>query len=225
MAKYPNQYPCNIWLLQTEEEFQEFLFTGGKVVYIVEEPDPRFETHPSIVSAGVLLPPCECIAAELDGRLEEAEFMYLDYLSKEEADPFVTIIIGAALKQIPIGIMFGRDEREMKFPMMFMNYLCNKYGLIVGVKDKVVPCLLTAMLPGVLSRLYLMNIIDYPVFMERYPAEYTLVGDPSIISKMAVEVNPVVKTKDFQNYYEYFEKARQIIDNSGRFLVDPMVSI
>ena len=53
-------YPMNIWVI-SEDEFDEFTFTGGKVIYIVEEPELRFTTHPAIITAGSLLPPFEAI--------------------------------------------------------------------------------------------------------------------------------------------------------------------
>lgn len=213
-------YPMNIWVI-TEEEFDEFTFTGGKVVYIVEEPHPRFATHPAIITAGALLPPIEAIQAELDGNMFESVAMYENYLQREEADPYISILIAAALKQIPIGIMFGRDELNMQFPKMLIDFVYKYYGLVFGIKNKIQPYIIEEMLPLDLAKLYNMNIIDYPTFMEKHPP---LPIHAMAISKMAYEVRPVVKTKDFQNYVEYFEMVRNAIySNGGKFLVDPLV--
>ena len=102
-------YPINIWVIN-EDEFDEFTYTGGKVIYIAEEISPRFQTHPAIITAGGLLPPMDAIRAELDGSMFECSNIYEQYLQTEEADPFISIIIAAGLRQIPIGIMFGKDE-------------------------------------------------------------------------------------------------------------------
>ena len=131
-------YPMNIWLIN-EDEFDHFTFTGGKVIYIAEEPAPRFKTHPAIITAGALLPPFEAIQMELDGNIIEAYMTYERYLMSEEADMYVSIIIAAALKQIPIGIMFGRDEINMQFPKLFIDFLFKAYGLVIGVNNKLVP--------------------------------------------------------------------------------------
>ena len=82
-------YPMNIWVI-SEQEFDEFTFTGGKVVYIVEEPDPKYSSHPAIVTAGALLPPVDAIRAELDGSIFESNAIYEQYLQREEADPYIS---------------------------------------------------------------------------------------------------------------------------------------
>ena len=215
-------YPMNIWLI-TEDEFDHFTFTGGKVIYIAEEPAPRFKTHPAIITAGVLLPPFEAIQAELDGNIAESFMMYEMYLMSEDADTYISIIIAAALKQIPIGIMFGRDEINMQFPKMFIDFLFKHYGLVIGVSNKLVPYIMEEALPNNLAKLYCMNVIDYPTFMEKHP---DLPINPIVISKMAIEVNPWVYTKDINGYLEYFEHVKSDTRrNGGRVPIDPMVPI
>lgn len=215
-------YPMNIWVI-SEDEFDEFTFTGGKVIYIVEEPELRFTTHPAIITAGSLLPPFEAIQAELDGNIFESNAIYEQYLQKEEADPYIAIIIAAALKQIPIGIMFGKDELNMQFPKMFIDFVYRYYGLVFGVKNKVQPYIVEEMLPIDLAKLYIMNIIDYPTFMEKHPP---LPIHSMAISKLAYEVKPVVEIKDMYHFAEYFENVKNaIIRNGGKFLIDPLEGV
>lgn len=212
-------YPMNIWVI-TEDEFDEFTFTGGKVIYIVEEPHPRYRTHPSIITAGALLPPVEAISAELDGNIFESSSIYDMYLQSHEADQYISIIVAAAIKQIPIGIMFGKDELNMKFPIMLIDFLYKRYGLVLGMKGKINPYIVEEMLPFDLAKLYCMNIIDYPTFMEKHPP---LQIHPICISKMAIEINPLVLKKDMHSYVEYFENVRKAVhDNGGKFLIDPL---
>lgn len=211
--------PMNIWLI-TEGEFDQFTFTGGKVVYIVEEPDIRFKTHPAIITAGALLPPIEAIHAELDGNIPMSMSIYENYLMSEEADIYVSILIAAAIRQIPIGIMFGKDELNMQFPKMLMDFLYKAYGLVIGIQRKVVPYIVEEIIPFDLAKLYCMNIIDYQTFMERHPP---LPINPMVLSKMAVEINPLVKSRDFNGYAEYFEHVKcATIKNGGRLPIDPM---
>lgn len=215
-------YPTNIWLL-TEDEFDHFTFTGGKVIYIAEEPAPRFKTHPAIITAGALLPPFEAIQMELDGNIMDATVLYERYLMSEEADIYVSIILAAALKQIPIGLMFGRDEVNMQFPKLFINFLFKAYGLVIGVNNKLVPSIMEEALPNDLAKLYCMNIIDYPTFMEKHPQ---LPINPVVISKMAIEVNPLVNEKNINGYMEYFERIKEYTKrNGGSLPIDPMVPV
>lgn len=214
-------YPMNIWVID-ENEFEEFTYTGGKVIYIVEEPKPIFATHPAIVTAGALLPPVDAIQAELNGSMFEANAIYTQYLQSEEADPFVSIIIAAGINNIPIGIMFGKDELEMQFPKMFLDFIYKSYGLAPGIKGKLQPSIAEELVPRDLAKLYMMNIISYSDFMVKHPP---LPIDPNVISKMAYEENPLVKERDFNHYYEYFENFKNtILKYGGKFLIDPMVN-
>lgn len=215
-------YPMNIWVIN-EDEFDDFTFTGGKIIYIAEEVEPKFSTHPAIITAGALLPPFESIQLELDGELFRANSIYEQYLQQEEADPFVSIIVAAAIKQIPIGIMFGKDEMNMQFPKMFIDFMYHFYGLVFGIKNKIQPYILEESIPFDLAKLYIMNIIDYPTFMIKHP---NLPINQIAISKLAYDVKPSVKQKDMQSYIEYFEFIRKsIYENNGKFLIDPLEGI
>lgn len=215
-------YPANIWIIN-EDEFDSFIYTGGKVIYIVEEPEPKYTAHPAIITAGALLPPIDAIQAELDGNIATAITLYEQYLLLGEADPYISIILAAALNQIPIGIMFGKDELNMQFPKMLIDFVYRYYGLVFGVGKNLQPYIVEEMMPSLLAKLYNMNIIDYPTFMTKHPP---LPIDPIVISKMAYEINPLVPVKDMDNYIKYFEMVKNaIIENGGEFLVDPMEAI
>lgn len=216
----PN-YPSNIWLI-TKDQFENFTFGGGKVIYIAEDVEPNFRQHSAIITAGALLPPMESIQYELDGRLLESSTLYNQYLMSEEADPFILIILAAAIKQIPIAIMFGKEEMELQFPKVFLDFLFNTYGVVIGIINVIQPYIIEQVMPYNLARLYCMNIIDYPTFMEKHPP---IQIHPMAISKLAYDQNPVVKSKDLQHYVEYFETVRKnIYSNGGKFLFDPLVS-
>lgn len=216
-----SNYPINIWLID-ESEFEKFTFTGGKVIYIVEEPSTIYKNHPAIVTAGALLPPIEGISAELENDIIIANSIYCEYLLREDADLFVSTIIAAAIQQVPIGIMFGRDELNMQFPKMFIDFLYHYYGLVIGIQNKVIPYIEESFMPFDLAKLYNMNIIDYKTFMMKHP---NIQIHPSVISKLAYEINPVVKEKDYNNYAEYFEYVKNTIQKDKKFLVDPLEGI
>lgn len=212
----------NIWLVYPET-FEPFTFTGGKIVYITEEAEPIFRTHPAIITASALLPPIEAIQAELDGRMFESVTLYEQYLQQEEADPYISILVAAAIRQIPIGIMFGKEEMEsLKFPMMFIDFLYKAYGLVVGIPEKIKPAIMEQALPFDLGKLYSMNIIDAKEFMLKHP---NLPMHPLAMSKLIYDFNPAVKEKNLQSYTEYFQQWRAAIAESGKFLMDPMVAL
>lgn len=215
-------YPCNIWIVK-EQEFEQFTFTGGKVIYIVEDTSPMFKAHPAIITAGTLLPPMQAVQAELDGNLIEAKMIYENYLRSEEASMYISIIAAAAVKQIPIGIMFGRDELNMQFPSVLIDFLFHMYGLVIGVANVINPYIVEEALPYTLANLYCLNIIDYPTYLEKHPQ---LPLHQMAISKLAIEINPWVQNKTFEGYYAYFEEMKKATHrNHGKFAVDPMGAI
>lgn len=216
-----SNYPMNIWVI-TENEFDSFTFTGGKVIYIVEEPDVRFATHPAIVTAGTLLPPMEAIEAELDGDIQKSIMLYEDYLRQWESNVYISIILAAAIKQVPIGIMFGRDESNMQFPKMLIDFLYKYYGLVLGIGGKIQPYIVEQMIPKDLSILYASNMIDYQTFMEKHPPFLPI--DAEIIPRLAYDIRPAVSSKDMNHYIEYFEKVKETIyNNGGKFIIDPFI--
>ncbi len=211
--------PSNIWVVN-EDEFEQFTYTCGKVIYIVEEPEPKYLNHPSIITAGSLLPPIEAIQLELDGNLDAANALYVQYLNSAEADPYVSIILAAAIKCIPIGIMFGKDEMNQRFPLMLVNYLFNKFGIVLGVLNKVNPSIVYQALPYDLAKLYMMNIIDYAAFMMAHPDDLPI--HPSVLSKLAMENYPLVKYPSETSYQEYFCNAIKAMKKYNKFLIDPI---
>lgn len=212
----------NVWVI-TEDEFDEFVLYGGKVIYIVEEPSPKYATHPAVTTAGALLPPVESIQFELDGNMFEAVSLYEQYLQQIEADPYISVIIAAAIKQVPIGIMFGKDELNMQFPKMLIDFVYRSYGLVFGIKNKVQPYILEEFLPIDLAKIYMINMIDYPTFITKHPP---LPIHPMAISKLVYENRPLVEVKDTAHFVEYFENVRNAIhNNGGKFLVDPLEGI
>lgn len=212
--------PSNIWVVN-DDEFEQFTYTCGKVIYIVEEPEPKYLNHPSIITAGTLLPPIEAIQLELDGNIDAANTLYVQYLDSAEADPYVSIILAAAIKCVPIGIMFGKDEMNQRFPLMLVNYFFNKFGVIIGVLNKVNPCIAYQALPYDLAKLYMMDIIDYATFMMSHPDDLPIYT-PALF-KLASEKYPLVEYPSETIYQEYFGNAIKEMKKHNKFLIDPII--
>lgn len=213
-------YPSNMWIV-SENEFDQFVINGGKVVYIAEEPDLKYRSHPAIITAGALLPPFEAIQAELDDDIMTSNSIYSAYLNSQEASMYVSIVIAAAIKQIPIGIMFGKDELNMQFPKMLINFFFNNFGIVFGVANKVMPYIVKEAMPFNLALLYNMNIIDYRTFMEKHPP---LPINPMCVSKLAIDINPWIQDKSFNGYLNYFEYIKECtLSNNRNLVIDPMV--
>lgn len=216
-------YPIKIWIV-SENEFDQFTFTGGKVIYIADEPGVKFNSHPAITTAGILLPPIDAIQAELDGNLAVAETIYSQYLLNTEANIYINILLAAAIQQVPVGIMFGRDELNMQFPKMLIDFLYRNYGMVIGVANKLSPYIEVEYMPVVLAILYMADMIDYKTFMEKHPP-LPIMGN-MVLSKMVMEENPPVIEKTYEEYYKYFEYVKDsTIKLGGHLPISPMVAV
>ena len=213
-------YPMNIWIVN-ESDIDRFTMTGGKIIYIADQVEPKYRMHPAIVSAGILLPPIESITAELDGRLAEAELAYSNYLLREDVHQYIIILIAAAVLGTPIGIMFGKDELNMQFPKMFIDFLYRNYGLVIGVVNTINPYIEDSYVNCDLAILYINNIIDYKAFMELHPEGYPVLYY-LVLNKMIEDVHPPVKS--YEESLAYFEMSfKNTKRNGNRVLIDPLV--
>lgn len=213
-------YPANIWLI-TEQEAEQFVFStnGGIVIYIAEEIDPRFCNNPCIVTAGVLNPPVAAIHLELDGNIDQANIIYDQYLMSEDVEMFVRIIMAACVKNRPIAIMFGKDELNMHSPSMFINFLFKRYGIVVGITDKIMPYIDVYHMPDNLATLYCTDMIDYPSYMCMHP---DLPLSHVALPKLIADVSPAIDDRTFAGYLEYFEHRRMLCTKCGKFIMDPL---
>ena len=222
-------YPSNIWLLVTNNEVMMHLATGGKIIYIGEELPTELVGHPSVVTAGVLLPPIESIQAEIDGRYDIAEDIYNKYLQSSSPSQYLNIILAAAIRNIKIGILFGEDEDNFKFPDVFVNYLYRMYGIVLGLTNmdgyfsSVIPSIEEGFIPGDLAILYMSGIIDSEEFIMRTPVGHL---DYNAVYRLLAELTPVLDPND----PDYYIQATRYLNNyisqcksSGKILVDPLV--
>lgn len=212
--------PCNVWLID-QSSFDRFTFTGGKVIYIAEDVEFMYKTHPAITTASILLPPVNAIQAELDDEYDLASQIYCEYLQTQEVGVFLNIIALAALQNVPIGIMFGKDEMNQRFPQVFINFMYDEFGLVIGVENRLSPYMLINSMPHTLMRLYLSNMINLEYFMVNHPP---IPISPLAIPKLVAELNPPISSVNMADYAEYFNNyIRNIINGGGKFLIDPLV--
>ena len=216
-------YQSDIWLIK-EQEIDQFLLSGpggsnSKIIYIAENVPDYLTAHPAILTAAMLLPPMEEVEAELDGRYTEAEQIYDAFLQQSEANRLINIFIAAAIKNIRIGIVFGFDELNMKFPSMLINHLYKFYGITIGVPYKLNPYIEITMVPLCLGILYNMNYIAYDEFIMLHPE---LPIHMSVLSKLVYDVKPYVRVRDIPHYMEYFGRLISNCKRAGRFLIDPL---
>lgn len=216
---------ADVWLVNSAEDLNRLMINDGFVILVTETPDPFLAENPSCLGASVLLPPYEAVSAEIDGNFALADAIYMDYLSSPACDEYLSAIIAAAMRMVPVGIYFGPEEKDMRFTQTLINFLFGRFGLVIGVAGRVEPSIYISYLPFILAKLYSKNIIDYRTFMVEHPRANI---DPNILPKLIADVRPYVPTreavKDINDYYKYFmDMLYSIKDNNNGYLIDPLV--
>lgn len=211
--------PCNVWLLDSAELALSYSLQGGRVILITEDEDPRLQYIPNKLSASILLPPYDAISAELDGNLDLAQYKYYEYLSSSEPAEFISILLTAAIQNIKIGLYFGNELKELKFPMMLMNYFYFYKGLSIGYKD-LQPGFVDNYVPPMLGDLLGRDLIGPEQFLMFMPNDMDI---PDFILPALVQIfrPPFVEDGD---YNKYFKTLISEIKSAGKYLYCPLVA-
>lgn len=213
--------PCNIWLLETPEMVIDYSLRGGRVIFITEDIDARLDAIPNKISAKILLPPFEATELELDGRIDESSAIYFRYLSSMEPAEYISVIIAGVVQGLNIGLYFGEQLRDMKFPLIFLNFLRDYKGLVVGTANNQ-PGYIREFLPIVLSDLYTKGLVSADRFLAAMP-----IGDalpmhtiPKLIFDLKIP-DGIVKNED---YVSYFKEMISAMNKHGKFPILPIVT-
>lgn len=211
--------PCNVWLIDSAEMALSYSLQNGRIVMITEDEDPRLSFIPNKVTASILLPPYDAIEAELDGNLDIAQMKYYQYLSSQIPAEFINMILVAALQNVNIGLYFGEQLYDLKFPMMLMDYLYNYKGLSIGYKQTP-PGLVERYMPPMLGELYGMELITAEQFLMYMPADFDI---PNFILPALVQRFRPVFVEN-QDYNKYFKDLIKDIKSAGKYLYCPIVA-
>ena len=211
---------CNVWLLDSPEMVLDYAIRGGKIIFITEDDDPRLNYIPNKLSAKILLPPYDVVDAELENQLDIAQIKYEQYLSCGEPADYISILMAAAIQGISIGLYFGPELRNMKFPLMFVEFLYKYKGLIVGYKE-VQPAILDNYMPTILTELLGKEIIDIQRFLMQMPVSMDI--PPIILPFLIAELRPLRKYIKNNDYNSYFKELIKDIHEKGEYLYSPII--
>lgn len=213
--------PVNIWLLDSPEMVLNYSLQGGRVIFITEDNDPKLEYIPNKLSAKILLPPYEVVCAELDGRLDEAEIGYYCYLSSNEPADYISVILAALVGGISVGLYFGSEMKDLKYPQMFINYLYNYKGIVVGYKD-VKPNYMVNYVPSILGEIYGKDLISVERFMTCMPVNADIPF--FILPKLIAELRPPKGFIKDGDYNSYFKNLILGMNQANKYLYCPIIA-
>ena len=209
---------CDVWLLDSPEMVLNFALQGGKVILITEDEDPRLQYIPDKIKATILLPPYDALSDELDGNLLLAQDKYYRHLSfTAEASEFITVILAAACHGIRLGLYFGEQLKDLKFPGMLMNYLEVMKGLHIGYVNSY-PFIADEYMPNNLTELYSKGYITPEMFLLNMPIDFDI--PPIMLQVLIKAFRPVFVDGD--DYNGYFKGLIKRIKQAGKYLWSPV---
>lgn len=146
----------------------------GIKVIVLDDDAPEYKRLGCIVLS-VLLPPFSSIEAELNGDMQSATNLYLQYLSEETCTEAFATICTALYKGKDIMFFVSPDEaRNLNYAYTLMNFMYNVFGFPSGslnYPDSGIIELNPNTQINKFSIMYLMNCIPFEIFCNEYPVD------------------------------------------------------
>ena len=161
--------------------------------------DDDYPHGPNVYYAGVLVPQTELLMRWADGDQTAINIDYINYLQTQECDDMIVAIIAGMTKK-NILVYIPKEEYDI-YGAQLLNYMWNMYGIIMNTpfsqfsvdRNKI---------PLIISKFYLMGIMDANEYMAAYP--YNLTLPDWVINKLAMDFHPFNSAASFEQYKDYF---------------------
>ena len=154
---------------------------------------------PNVYYAGVLIPPTEILMRWADGDQQALQIEYPRYLLEKDCDDMIVALI-AALTQKNIILYIPLDEYNVFGPML-LSHIYYMYGIICNTPTTQFS-LNTSKIPFIISKFYMMDVMEAQVFLDSYPGNYQL--PDFVINKLALDLHPFNYPASYEEYKNYF---------------------
>lgn len=171
--------------------------------------------NPNIYDASILIPPVEMLMRWADGDQLVMQNMYPRYLMEnKDADDMIVALLAALTKKNVI--LYIPLEDYNAYGGVLLNHIYYSYGIVMNTPNSVF-FFDESKLPLILSKFYMMDLIDPADFLQSYPSNYALLD--FTIPKLAVDINPFQgRQATFGEYAAYFNKI--VNNNRSEGLID-----
>lgn len=159
----------------------------------------NYPEHPNIYNAGILMPPTELLVMWADGSDLIMQNEYPAYLNCKDPDDMIVALIAAMTKKNII--LYIPHDEFMVYGQMLLNHLYYVYGITCNFMN--VQFSINQMkIPFIISKFYLMGIMDPNDYLAMYPPNQPL--PQFVINKLAQDLHPFPHPASFQQYEAYF---------------------
>lgn len=176
------------------------------IVLVLGEYDIQLPPMIDHMPASILLPPCEATMLQLDGYLKEFEMNYAQYLNSPELREYLSIILAGILQGHRFIIYIGKDELELPFFGILLNFFVSCYGIVIGNMTNI-PFSHNYNNPNAINLLMEYNRITPDVYLMFYPLGIPI---PEYIAyRLAIAYQMISNTPNtVYTYSEYFTSVR-----------------
>lgn len=191
-------------------------------VIIIGQPDTNFVNQTGASIGSILLPPYNASMCEMDGDINSFVNIYTSYLSNIEQTTFIAHIIKALYEGINLVFYLSKDESELMYSKVLLQYLEFYYGIKVGTVEQPFVYYNTPEYNSVICNLlYQLDLISNEEFFINYPIGIPI--DNNSIVKLIREINPYINDTSFESYVHYFNNYKEMIkQNNNLFLSNPI---
>ena len=198
----------DIKIITNETEVNNAIYAGFKVIALTE----NHNFGNMILSGTTLLPPYEALMAEMDNDIIRFQQIYSFHLAKKENDMFICAIIRALLEGINIVIYIPKDEAELMFSNVLVQYINDVYGITI-LPDT---CMYNETYDAILvTKLYVYDLLTTEEFFTLYPIGPDLIYDEFLLQKLMMVMNPYVLDRTSAGYYTYFNDYMKHTKQNG----------
>lgn len=217
-------------IIYQKEAAIRFALGGYKVLSIMDSEticggDVDYNNIPNFMNASILMPPYEAIACELDQNYDEARFHYHNHLASNECMSYISLVVLAIMKGIPIGVFFGPQEEieGMVYPRFFFEFVYNIFGITFRGDGVDYGTMREEYIPINCEYFLLHQMIDIPGYYDMMPSGVDLT--PNAIMYLDGLLRPCLFKKEFtmEDLNNYFKDLIAKSRAAGKYLRSPFV--
>ena len=218
--------PLNMMPINSKEDVSKILMNRGKIVVIAEEV-PEYLNHPmygsSCIRANNLLPDIDAVECYINQNFLGFRERYMQKLISEECTIYFITIITALLNNIPIGILFGIEEIELKARDIILEFLEAYYGIHLAINFGEISFMHPEFIAKDISMLYVYGMLTPQEFLYIYPLENLI--DNTCMEKLLYDLKPPINLNNPNEIISYFNNMRSQMKQANKVLIDPVEKV
>jgi len=212
--------PGSLYITNNLEIVNNAIYNNCNILGLTESQD-AIVNLPNMSLVSILLPPPMAMSAELDGNMQAFTSMYYQHLATKEADACIVMIIAALAKGMNLILYVPKDESQLSFSGVLVQYLFEVYGITTGSDNNTFDY--NPMYNAILcTRLYLHEYITYQDFLVLYPVNIPIMPEslPHLINDLGPMAPCLHSEVEFLNFFNMYKN--DIKQSGNNFLQIPI---